>query len=133
MARLPREAVAHTFILQDLRTKPFELVIAPGLDGSATGELYIDDGDSLEQDKITDVKLYFKDNKLIVSGKTDYRATLESVIILNQSFDRSAKVNGKDAKTSYDASKKCITVSLGSMDMQEMTVELSVSDPLCAT
>ena len=110
-----------------LREKPFELLVAPGLDGAASGELYIDDGDSIEQDKITYVQFDFKNDKLTISGKTDYKAKLDLVIILNQSSSRKAKVNGKDVESKYDASKKCITVSLGSMDMQEMTVELSVS------
>lgn len=112
---------------KELRNKPFELIVAPGLDGSAVGELYIDDGDSLKQEKITYLKFDFKDDKMTVTGKAEYTAILESITILNQSSDRSAKINGKTAKSSYDASKKCITISTGSVEMQQMTVELAVS------
>lgn len=32
----------------ELRKKAFEILVAPGLDGSATGSLYVDDGESLD-------------------------------------------------------------------------------------
>lgn len=120
------------YTTKELRNKPFELIVAPGLNKTAHGDLYIDDGDALEQKSITYLTFDFEDDKLTVSGKADYEATLDSIVFLNQSSDRTVKVDGKEVKSTYDAAKKCIIVSTGSVQMKSMKVELSVSS-LCSS
>lgn len=56
----------------ELRNKDFELLIAPGSDGTASGQLYLDDGVSLEQDGITLVQFNYVDGKLVVGGSFGY-------------------------------------------------------------
>src|SRR6266404_3564459 len=41
--------IESAYTMADLRKKDFELVVAPGRDGSACGSLYLDDGVSIDQ------------------------------------------------------------------------------------
>ena len=50
------------------RATNFELVIAPALDGTAKGALYLDDGVSIEQKSTTNVSFAYKAGKLTVKG-----------------------------------------------------------------
>ncbi|KAI1908859.1 hypothetical protein LOZ12_005095 [Ophidiomyces ophidiicola] len=56
----------------DLRKQPFELFIAPGKDGNAFGNLYIDDGDSLFQKGILDIDFEYRDGLLKMNGKFNF-------------------------------------------------------------
>ena len=75
-----------------LRQQNFNVIIAPGLDGKATGSLYLDDGDSLVQQGITDINFYWDGKSLTSNGtygyqggsKRDAGVVVESVIILGQ-------------------------------------------------
>jgi alpha-glucosidase len=66
-----------------LRQKPFHILIAPDADGKAQGELYLDDGDSIEQNAISLIEFSWADNVLSVSGKFDYKASasVESITV----------------------------------------------------
>ncbi|KAF2452397.1 putative alpha-glucosidase [Lineolata rhizophorae] len=59
---------------KEVRTKPFELLVAPGRDGVATGSLYLDDGDSIVQDATSYVEFAFANGCLTASGSFDYTA-----------------------------------------------------------
>lgn len=56
----------------ELREKDFELLIVPGRDGTASGQLYLDDGVSLEQDGTSLVQFDYADGKLVVGGSFGY-------------------------------------------------------------
>lgn len=68
----------------ELRKKNFKLVIAPGLDGRAEGELYVDDGESLHQPATLDVRFVYEDGRLSFDGEFSLETDLgiESVTIL---------------------------------------------------
>merc|ERR1711862_222674 len=55
-----------------LREKPFHILIAPDADGNASGQLYLDDGDSIEQDAISWISMSWSNNTLTVDGTFDY-------------------------------------------------------------
>ncbi|KAF2723683.1 glycoside hydrolase family 31 protein [Polychaeton citri CBS 116435] len=56
-----------------LRKQNFEIVVAPGLDGSASGNLYLDDGDSLSQPKTSYISFtYSKNGRFSVKGSFGY-------------------------------------------------------------
>lgn len=55
-----------------LRRTDFELVVAPGNDGDATGSLYVDDGVSVEPESTTEVDFVYANGTLTVDGKFDY-------------------------------------------------------------
>ncbi|KAK1139361.1 hypothetical protein N8T08_000812 [Aspergillus melleus] len=71
----------------ELRQKSFELIVAPGLDGTASGSLYLDDGDSLKQKGTTEVRFEYRRGTLFVKGKFDRKTDvkIEGVTILGQS------------------------------------------------
>ncbi|KAL4871084.1 Alpha/beta-glucosidase agdC [Aspergillus spectabilis] len=70
----------------ELRRQPFRLIIAPGLDGRAEGELYLDDGESLHQPATLEVTFAYENGRLDVDGQftlsTDLK--IESVTILGK-------------------------------------------------
>ncbi|PLB33629.1 putative alpha-glucosidase [Aspergillus candidus] len=65
----------------ELRKKNFELIIAPGLDGKASGSLYLDDGDSLEQEATLEVEFTYEKGTLHVKGKFegDIKAVVDDI------------------------------------------------------
>lgn len=73
----------------DLRTKGFELTIAPGLDGAASGSLYLDDGESISSppDDTSEITLEYRDGVLRIDGRFGYDAgdvAVEAVTLLGQ-------------------------------------------------
>ncbi|GAB1217898.1 hypothetical protein ATERTT37_007141 [Aspergillus terreus] len=72
---------------KELRNKSFELIIAPGLDGTASGSLYLDDGDSLEQKGTAEIKFEYRRGKLSVKGSFGRSAAgvkVQAVKVLGQ-------------------------------------------------
>lgn len=70
----------------ELRKKGFELIIAPGLDGTASGSLYLDDGDSVEQPKTSEIDFEYRDGELKIGGKFEYDgdAVVETLTLLGE-------------------------------------------------
>ncbi|TKA64233.1 hypothetical protein B0A49_09675, partial [Cryomyces minteri] len=69
----------------EVRKQPFDLVVAPGKDGKATGSLYLDDGDSIEQRATSAIRMEYDGGALTVSGRFDYTAednTVATVTIM---------------------------------------------------
>ena len=79
-----------------LREKDFNLVVALGADGTASGRLYMDDGESLEQPKITDLTLSYSDGKLVTQGPAEAptNAKIAKVFVLGQNSTGS-KMSGE--------------------------------------
>jgi alpha-glucosidase len=71
-----------------LREENFQLIIAPGLDGNASGNLYLDDGVSLEQAATSNIKFSYDGNSstLTMGGTFDYDAgvIIESITVLGR-------------------------------------------------
>lgn len=55
-----------------LREKGFNIVVAPGLDGTAQGSLYLDDGESIVQDAVSEIDFHYADGVLTLSGTFEY-------------------------------------------------------------
>ena len=55
-----------------LRTKDFELLIAPDVNGYAEGELYLDDGESLVQEATSEIRFTYSEEVLGMSGTFGY-------------------------------------------------------------
>ncbi|KAF4614964.1 hypothetical protein D9613_003515 [Agrocybe pediades] len=112
----------------ELRKTDFELIVAPDARGRATGDLYIDDGDSLVQKATTSVKFAFSNGRLDVSGKFGYNAGVKvaRVRFLNvNSAPLVVTYNGKAVKKgdySYDSKKKVLDVTVAA----ELTKGFSV-------
>ncbi|KAF2193755.1 glycoside hydrolase family 31 protein [Zopfia rhizophila CBS 207.26] len=91
-----------------LRQEPFEILIAPGKDGTAKGKLYLDDGESIEQPKTTEIEFFWDGKNFSATGQFEYAGmsgeslTVDRVKILGQE----ANVKGGN----WDQSDKSITV-----------------------
>ncbi|KAE8378081.1 glycosyl hydrolases family 31-domain-containing protein [Aspergillus bertholletiae] len=86
-----------------LRQKGFNIVVAPGLDGRATGSLYLDDGESLVQDAVSEIDFVYADGKLSMTGSFEYDAgvAIEAITVLGVEA-KPAGVEG-DQAVEYDA------------------------------
>ncbi len=100
-----------------LRTKDFELIVAPNSVGEASGQLYSDDGESLLQNVSTLAKFKFNDRKLIVSGHFDcpLEVKISKLRILNvQETPRQVYIDQKLTQSyHYDQSSKVLDVTIG--------------------
>ncbi|GAD99202.1 alpha-glucosidase, putative [Paecilomyces variotii No. 5] len=100
----------------ELRAKGFDIVIAPGLDGTATGSLYMDDGDSLHQPATLDITLEYRNGIFRMNGGFGYSAgvQIESVKLLGQENEhgslRTGLVNGIEYR--YNAEAKSVTAKI---------------------
>ena len=69
----------------ELRKQNFTVVVAPGLDGTATGSLYLDDGDSLVQSATSNIDFkYSSDGQFSMDGTFDYDpgVSIQSIVLL---------------------------------------------------
>ncbi|KAK2762250.1 hypothetical protein FQN54_001260 [Arachnomyces sp. PD_36] len=102
----------------ELRTKDFNLIIAPDANGEAKGSLYLDDGISIEQDATSEIEFKYSEGKLSVEGKFDYDAGVgvSSITLLNYRGDAktiSVSSGEKDVEFEYDAEKKTLKTQSG--------------------
>jgi alpha-glucosidase len=70
-----------------LRQLNFNLIVAPGLDGTATGSLYLDDGVSIEQASTSEIQFEYKGSVLQVTGTFGYNVgnlQITDVILLGK-------------------------------------------------
>ncbi|KAF2161915.1 glycoside hydrolase family 31 protein [Zasmidium cellare ATCC 36951] len=102
------QRVASANTTKALRTKGFNIVIAPGLDGTAEGSLYLDDGESLVQDAVSEIDFKYAEGKLRISGTFEYDAGvgIEVITLLGVEDGQQRDVEGAE----YDAEGKKTTV-----------------------
>lgn len=103
--------VEGAYTTTELRTKDFELLIAPDKDGRASGRLYLDDGDSVDLNETSTIEFEYEDGVLWSSGTFRYQpgVNVTAVTLL-------------DAPASDDAGYNSTTTSLRS------TVSLSLTE-----
>ena len=99
----------------ELRKKPFQIVIAPGLDGGASGSLYLDDGDSLEQPSTSMINFTYSHGTFSMSGSYGYDAgvNVESVTVLGvSSAPDTVSVGGSQTTAfTYDETTKVLNIN----------------------
>lgn len=90
-----------------LRTKGFNIVVAPGLDGTAKGSLYLDDGISNIQEAVSEIDFEYKDGCLSMTGSFEYDAgvKIEMVTVLGVEHEPDC-LDGAE----YDEANKKLTV-----------------------
>lgn len=73
----------------ELRKEAFELLVALDANGTAKGELYIDDGESLEQQEYTSVKFAYEDEVVRIEGQfsADWPIEVVRVTVLSPDGD----------------------------------------------
>lgn len=95
----------------ELRKKDFELLIVPGRNGTASGQLYLDDGVSLEQNGTALVQFDYQDGKLVVGGSFEYDAgvVISNITLLgggtSENQTEAASLNEESGALSFSVSK----------------------------
>ncbi|KAI1341410.1 glycoside hydrolase family 31 protein [Xylariaceae sp. FL0016] len=97
----------------ELRKKPFDILVPIGKDGKACGELYIDDGVSIEQPAISDIAFEYADGALSIGGTFEYATGLmiSKVIFMGLGQNASTvKVAGQVVDAVADENKNTLSV-----------------------
>jgi alpha-glucosidase len=93
---------------RELRKQDFYFVVAPGADGKASGRLYLDEGEKIDQPDVSEVSFSWDNGAFSCDGKFAYAGangdsvTVAKVVVLGQ------KQAGKSG--TYDAEKKSVEV-----------------------
>ncbi|KAI0761474.1 alpha-glucosidase [Trametes elegans] len=113
----------------ELRKTDFELVVAPALDGTASGTLYLDDGISLEPASTTTVSFTYQDKKLTVEGSFGHPTDVNVARVRFadvQSKPQNVKLNGnavEEGKIAFDSERGVLDVSLAIPFTEGFTIE----------
>lgn len=98
----------------ELRKQDFEIVVAPGLDGSASGSLYLDDGVSLTQHATTEVSVAYSNGTVSISGQYWYNpgVSVSKIVLLDAAKPKRAALNDQDLTDSvaYDPDTRILEV-----------------------
>ncbi|KAE8142306.1 glycosyl hydrolases family 31-domain-containing protein [Aspergillus pseudotamarii] len=86
-----------------LRQKGFNIVVAPGLDGRAEGSLYLDDGESIVQDAVSEIDFVYEDGKLSMTGSFEYEAGVSIEVITVLGVESQPEGVDGDEDVEYDA------------------------------
>ena len=108
-----------------LRSKGFNLVIAPGRDGSANGSLYLDDGLSIEQPSTTFINFTYASGDFSMSGDYSYPAnvSIERITVLNVA-SAPAGVNISGSTFTYNMASKAVIINTNIPLTQDVTLQL---------
>jgi alpha-glucosidase len=92
-----------------LRKEDFYILVAPAADGSATGRLYLDEGERIEQPGTSEIEFSFENGQFSASGSFGYdgsgngeSVTVARVVVLGQ--------ENEGADGVFDAERKSVTV-----------------------
>jgi len=128
-AVLPLRAKS-TMTTSELRNTDFEFVVAPGTDGTASGQLYIDDGVSITPKTATEVTMKYALNTLVVAGRFGFSTGVKTA---GARFLNVAKAPSKvllnglpvsQKSVSYNAVTKVVDVVVGLPFTHGFTVTL---------
>ncbi len=99
----------------ELRKKGFELVVAPGLDGTASGSLYLDEGDLIEQPLTTFINFTYSGGSLSMTGDYGYQdgVNIDVVTVLGVSSPpQSVNIGGSDSRSfTYNETTQALTIN----------------------
>jgi len=113
-----------------LRAKDFNVLVAVGLDGRASGDLYLDDGESLVQNAITSASFAYADGVFTMKGHYGYstQSKIASITFLGlQKRPAAYSVNGVTVKSihpTYNETSQAVVAPIGYNITADLTVEL---------
>jgi len=113
-----------------LRKTDFEILVAIGADGKATGELYADDGVSIDPSACTRVSFEYANGTLTVDGSFDYSLGVKVSTIRFLGVQKSPKrvvVNG-EVKVADTQKEGVVVINLDLDFVSGFTVELQDTD-----
>ncbi len=113
-----------------LRQEDFNIVVAPGLDGKATGSLYLDDGDSLVQASTSNIQFTYANSALHMSGRYGYNVgsvKIAQVVFLGvNAAPGSVALNHQRLASSqytFNSTNAALTVSVNATLSQDLVVD----------
>jgi len=116
----------------EVRTKDFELIVAPGKDGKASGSLYVDDGVSIEQDSTLELSFKYERRTLTVKATGDFSVgniKIARVRVLNVERNPGECVVGghrlRGDQLTYDATSKSLVVQTSADLGSTFTVQIN--------
>ncbi|RYP38739.1 hypothetical protein DL767_002479 [Monosporascus sp. MG133] len=113
----------------EVREKDFELIVPIGKDGKAAGELYLDDGVSLEQPGTTELRFSYADGVLSIHGEFGYEtgAKITKITFLGLSIGGRPKfrVQGEAVEAAADSANESATVMVDRPLKEGFIVEVS--------
>ncbi len=115
----------------ELRTKDFEIVIAPGLDKKASGQLYLDDGESLVQNGTTLVDFTWDGKVFTMTGKYGFKTSSQIVSltilgVTDQGDLQGCSANGGGIAWSYDEGTNAVIVNITQPLTGDLAVEFDI-------
>lgn len=117
----------------ELRKKPFQILVAPGLDGSASGSLYLDEGNLLEQPSTTSINFTYSNGSFSMSGSYDYQdgVNIEVVTVLGVTAAPGSVSVGESgsAPFSYDEANQVLTVNATIPLTGDATLQVGTTQP----
>ncbi|KAL4788289.1 glycosyl hydrolases family 31-domain-containing protein [Aspergillus varians] len=109
---LPLQEPALT--TRDARQTPWALLVALSRDGTASGQLYLDDGESIHPDTTLDVEFAVFESRLKVSAQGDWKeaSSLANVTVFGVSDKPSSVIfNGEQVPSDYNVSSQVLFVT----------------------
>lgn len=98
----------------ELRKQPFHMIVAPGLNGAATGSLYLDEGSMIEQPATTLINMTYYNGTFAMTGEYGYAAAsdIEIISFLGITSPPSAiRITGAEASSfAYNSTTMVVTI-----------------------
>ncbi|KAI1812354.1 glycoside hydrolase family 31 protein [Poronia punctata] len=119
----------------ELRTKPFDIIVAIGRDGKASGSLYLDDGVSIEQKHVTDLKVTYAHGLFHITGSFGYTKDLRlskvTFLGLGKSHDhkravKSFNIAGQTVQAEVDVENDVVSVTVDRALSEDFKIEVDV-------
>ncbi|KIX02478.1 uncharacterized protein Z518_08419 [Rhinocladiella mackenziei CBS 650.93] len=114
----------------ELRKKGFHLVIAPGIDGTAHGSLYLDDGLMIEQPSTTFINFTYNNGSFSMSGDYSYavNVSIERMSICSvASAPPSVDITGHESTFTFDNTTQVVTIDTSIPLSQDVSFQLPSS------
>lgn len=92
----------------ELRKKDFYLAVAPNSQSKATGSLYLDDGESLNQGAISDIEFSWDGETLASNGTYVYNPGVQIAYVLLLGANGTEKAEGYES--TYQAANQTVTI-----------------------
>lgn len=105
--------VASANTTTEVRKQNFNIVVAPGLDGTAHGSLYLDQGDLLVQPSYSNINFAYVNGTFSMSGHFGYNpgVVVETITLLGQS-GRATQFEDSELATAYVATSQTMSFAV---------------------